>query len=348
MNMTIILDDFKKIAEVDKEKMADKLEEMPQQYRKAWEKAIKIKLPENYQDINQIVICGMGGSAIGGDLVKDFSKIPVFVSRDYNLPDFVGPKTLIILISYSGETEEVLNCLKGMKSKKIFIITSGGELEKKAKDLKLPFYKIVYSSIPRLSLPHLFIPLIKILEKIKVLKKEIKIENSLNLIIQLTQNFKIEVKIEKNFAKTLACKIYDHIPFVISSGKLEGVARRWKTQFNENAKNFSFFEILPEIKHNTIEGINFPDRGRDELFFLLLENNFDNEQNKKSFKILKDLLEKEGLRFETVFSQGQDLLSQKISLICLGDWVSFYLAILNQIDPSTTGNIRWFKEKLSK
>ncbi len=339
----VTLDNLNEIKKLDSGKVKEALEETPNQYQMAWQDT-DIKIPKNYKDVSQIVVCGMGGSAIGGDLAKNFSKLPLITIRDYNLPDFINDRTLIILVSYSGNTEEVLSCLEHAKRGKVFVITSGGNLLKKAKSLKLPFCKIDYFSSPRLSLPNLFVPLIKILEKLDILREKIDFKETISLLKDLKEEFKAEVEVEKNFAKTLAYNTFDHIPFVISSEEFGAVGRRWKTQFNENSKNFSFSETLPELKHNTIEGISFPGRAQDDLLFLLLESSADKPEIKKFFDKLKLFLEKESLRYKIVFGQGESLLSQKLSLIYLGDWVSFYLAMLNQVNPGPVEKIKWFKK----
>ncbi len=343
-----ILDDLAKIKKIDKEKMREKLQEAPCYYQKAMQEADKIKLPDDYGGIVQIIACGMGGSAIGADLASDFSKIPFFVNRGYNLSDFTDTNSLIILISYSGDTEEVLSCLEEAQKRqsKIFIITSGGILLKKARNLKLPFYQIVPSLPPRAALSYLFIPIIKILGKLGVLKEGIELESNVASLNQFNKEISLEIIQKNNPAKLLASKIYSHIPVVIASQKFEGVARRWKTQFNENAKNFSFFDILPELKHNTIEGLDFPVYGKNNLCFLLLRSDFDEMQVKKSFEALREFLIKEKIRTHLVSAPALDVLSQKMALIYLGDWTSFYLAILNRANPSTTKNIQWIKGML--
>lgn len=343
-----ILDDLAKIKKIDKEKMREKLIEAPIYHQKAIQEAEKIKLPDNYSEITQIIACGMGGSAIGADLASDFSKIPFFVNRDYGLPDFTGENSLIVLISYSGNTEEVLSCIEEARKKqsKIFIITSGGILLKKAQSLKLPFYQIAPSLPPRAALSYLFVPIVKILSKLGVLKEGIELESSVASLNKFNKEISLEIIQKNNPAKLLASEIYSHLPVVIASQKFEGVARRWKTQFNENAKNFSFFDVLPELKHNTIEGLNFPVYGKNNLYFLLLQSDFDEIPVKKSFEALREFLTKEKIKTHLISVPTLDILSQKMALIYLGDWTSFYLAILNRANPSTTKNIQWIKERL--
>ncbi|TSC95462.1 MAG: glucose/mannose-6-phosphate isomerase [Parcubacteria group bacterium Athens1014_10] len=343
--MITILDESKKIKKIDFDEMAKKLEEMPKEYQKAWQESEKIKLPKDYQNFQQIIVCGMGASAIGGDLAKNFSKMPIFVNRDYILPKFANKKSLIVLISYSGNTEETLNCLEEAKKNKnkVFIITSNGNLLKNAQKLKLPFYKIEYSSVPRLALPYLFTPLLKILEKLNFLKNTINFEKAFSSLSSFNDKNSLKTAEKNNFAKQLSQKIHNRLPIIISSGDLKGIARRWKTQFNENAKNCSFFDTLPELKHNTIEGLIFPRQIKNNLIFLLIQSNFDNTQIKNSFPLLKEFLKKEKLSFEVVNIQENDLFSQNLSLLCLGDWLSFYLSILNQINPSPVKKIDWLK-----
>ncbi len=348
------LDDIKQIKKLDKSGLANFIADLPEQCLKAEQQSQKIILSKNYQNTEKIVICGMGGSAIGGELIKDLTadqlKIPVIVNRDWNLPALVDQNTLVILVSYSGQTQETLSCAKKAikKKAKIFIITGGGELAKLAKKEKISVLKFNYQAPPRASLGYLFIPILVILEKLKFISlKSWSIKSSLGQLKKFSQAFDLEVPTEKNIAKYLAYFVFDHLPIIIAPTKMTGVARRWKTQMAENSKNFAFFEISPEILHNSIES-QFPWRLKDELVFLILEESKGKRESRKALKTFQKLLDKQNIRWESVPTFGTNLFIQTLSSVIMGDWLSFYLSMLNQTDPTPVNNINWLKKRLKK
>jgi glucose/mannose-6-phosphate isomerase len=295
----------------------------------------------------------MGGSAIGAELASDLPpallRKPLFVIRDYNLPKFVSKESLVVIISYSGDTEEPLSCFKQAQSTgaQIIIITNGGWLAKTAKDNKIPSYIFNYPAPPRDSLGYLFVPLVKILVLARVItEQEADLEKSFKLVKELVNKLKPEIETKQNQAKTLAYKICDHIPLIVGSGILQGVARRWKEQFNEHSKNAAFFDVLPALDHNTVEGFGFPTNFKDNVAVLLLTSSFDHMEMTKRFVYFKEYLMGADIVCEEIIGQGNDIWSQKLSQIVLGDWTSYYLALLNRIDPSAIPAINSLKGRL--
>jgi glucose/mannose-6-phosphate isomerase len=349
------LDDIKQIRELDKEKMADFIVDLPKQCLKAYQSSQKLNLSSiqnQTSNIQNIVICGMGGSAIGGDLIKsiinDYLSVPFLVIRDYQLPNFVNENSLVILVSYSGQTIETLSCAPDVlkRKSKIIVLTSGGDLEKLAEKNHWPIFKINYQSQPRAALAWLMMPLLVILEKLNLIDlKELEIEKSLELLEQFNQSFYPEIPTEKNIAKYLAYFCFDHLPVILSSEKFSAAARRWKTQFNENSKNFAIWEILPESFHNTIEN-DLPWRLKDEIVVLFFDSLLDEPTLRRSIKACQELLEEENIRWESIPSFGNNLFLANLAYVLLGDWVSFYLAMLNQADPTPVRKIQWLKAQI--
>lgn len=346
------LDDIKSIKELDKGKMADFIADLPKQCLKTYQQSQKINIQYSLFDIQHLVVCGMGGSAIGGDLIKTIINeqlsIPFSVIRDYQLPNYVNENSLVILISYSGETTETLSCAKKAIKRKspIIVIASDGELEKIAKENKWPIFKIDYQSQPRAALAWLTMPILVILEKLNLLNlKNFNLEENLKLLEQFGQNFRPNIPTEKNIAKYLAYFCFDHLPIIFASEKFTAAARRWKTQFNENSKNFAVWENLPESLHNTIEG-DKPWRLKDEFVFLFFDSSLDEPLFHQSAKIWQKLLNQENIRWEAIPSFGDNLFLANFAYVLLGDWVSFYLAMLNQVDPTPVEKIKWLKEQL--
>ena len=349
------LDNQQQIKKLDTEKMADFIAELPKQCLKAYHEANKITLPADYKKPSSgwknIVICGMGGSAIGGELAKNLTseqiEIPILINRSWSLPASIDKESLVILVSYSGETRETLSCAEAAANKKakIFVITSGGQLEKMAKKEKWPMFKFNYKAPPRASLAYLFMPILVILEKLSLIDfKNWQIEKSLATLDKFNQTFYPEIPTEKNIAKHLAYYVFDHLPIIIAPDKLAAAARRFKTQIAENAKNFVFFETIPEIFHNSVESF-LPEYLKNDIVFLILEDG-SGEQT-KCVVALQKLLDKEKIQWEKIPTFGNNLFMQVLSLTLVGDWLSFYLAMLNQINPTPVEKIQWLKTRIS-
>lgn len=351
-DQTPFLDDIEKIKEIDKSHYYSYIAEIPAQCETAYRQMSEISIPENYKNPQNVIICGMGGSAIGADLARTFLsndlKSPIIVHRDYELPAFINSNTLVICSSYSGETEEVLGSFyDGLAKKaKMFVIAGGGTLVELAKANNIPYYRFSYKSQPRATIGFVTMALLSLFEKIGIFNNSIDLGKTAQTLNRLISEISPEVPTEQNKAKLLAYKIYDKTLIVAGSGILSEAARRWKCQFNENAKAFAFFEILPELNHNMVEGIHFPKQTRDDAMYILLENSFDHQQNKKRFAILKELFNEYGVAYESVPAQGDTVLEQKLSSVIFGDYVSYYLAILNKIDPTPVETIQWAKKKL--
>lgn len=349
------LDDLKNISKIDKKNIRRNIIDFPSQCEEAFKEVQEVEIPEDYKDISQVVICGMGGSAIGGSLIKGLvekqANIPIIIKRDYTLPGFVNSNTLILAISYSGNTEEPLAVFRKAEEKKakLLAIFTGGELEEIVNQLKCPFYKFSYSAQPRATLGYLFTSVLYLLSKIGIIDIDKKdFQKSIDSLKKQISNLDVENPKEQNPAKKIAQKIHQNIPVIYGAEFLAEVSRRWKTQFNENSKNFSFFEILPELNHNTISGYDFPEEIKQKFFVLLLVSEFYHSRNRIRFDIIKDILYQKDIPFYEVKTYGKTPLSHLLSAILLGDFVSFYLAILNKVDPSPLEMVNYLKDRLSK
>ena len=274
---------------------------------------------------NKIVVCGMGGSAVGGDLLKVYmhnSKIPVFVVRDYKVPNFVDENTLLFAVSYSGNTEETLSAFEDAtrKKAKIVAVTSGGELGYKAKRV----IKIPSGLQPRAALGYLFFPVLGVLVNsniIEVNNNEIK---EMLDVLSNTNEF-------KSFGEKLAKKIQNKTPIIYASDLLGPVAYRWKTQFNENSKSPAFSHVFSEMNHNEIAG--YQTIGRDRFISIFIRDKNDNERIKKRMDITKEIISSK-IDVEEVFTKGEFLLPRIFSGIYYGDFASYYLALEKKIEPT--------------
>lgn len=345
-----ILDDLEKIKKIDQSSLVDSLIYLPQQFKNVWRDEKKIEAPANYQKVKNIVFCGMGCDRTTGDLVKKIVSqecfLPIEVLSDYQIPKYINKETLMVFLSYSGNTSETLFSLKSAQKKKakIFVISGGGRIIEIIRKYHLPSYQFLGSGPSRANLGYLISPLLILLSKLKFIniKKE-NFSSLINTLIKFNQLFDPQQKAEKNVAKYLAYQIFDRLPFIIGAEHLSPVAQRWKKEFNENSKSFSLAEEAPEVFHNTVEGIEFPSFLKNEILFLFLASDFYQSQTKQAFQVFKDILQKKDICFEYIPALGDNLLTQSLTSVLLGDWVSFYLAILNQIDPAPVKNIELIK-----
>ena len=348
------LDNLEIYRRYDPDGMRFHLHGLPRQCCQAWEEANKFAFPSDFKDIDKMVICGMGGSAIGGDLLRSLafklSKPLVFVHRGYDLPAFVDSKTLVIASSYSGNTEETLSTFTqalDINCKKL-AITTGGKLENLARESNLPVFTVDYSGQPRAALGYSFIPLIALLCKTGFLEdKSAEIEEMAQTLEALLRNVAEDVAISLNPAKQLASKLFGKLVVIYGAGILSTVAQRWKGQCNENSKTWAFYETFPELNHNAVVGYEFPGEMAGKVFVILLRCPSLHPRILARYQVTSEILEKAGVGHKIIDSQGKGHLTQVMSLVFLGDWVSYYLAILNHTDPTPVKAIDYLKKRLS-
>ena len=353
--MPYLLDDEKKIRERDKQNQAALIAALGEQIQHSLNAARGTKLPAPYVKTTAAIICGMGGSAIGGDIVAalppEYVRQPIHIVRDYSLPSYVTSKTMVIIASYSGNTEETISCMREAKRRKakIVAIAKNGSVVRAARRHAWPLYIIPDAVIPRASLGYQAGYLLSILRETKKISPRITSPASLlSLLSELNKSLVPANPTKHNFAKQAAYILHESIPLVIGSGILAPVARRLKDQINENAKQFSCFEFLPELNHNLGEGFSFPTTLPQHLTVVLLENDYDHQQIKKRYKVLKRLLTKKGIEHFSIPSAGNSVWEQKFSAVLVSDWISYYLAILNNVNPSPVPTIEWTKKQLTR
>ncbi len=256
---TELLDNLEKINSIDKSGMLNFSVNAAKHYREAAQSAEKIKV--DYPKPDNIVVAGMGGSGIGGDLLKDWAKtqlsVPIEVNREYKLPAYANKKTLVFITSYSGDTEESLGSfLDALKRKcMIYCVSSGGALLKYAEKHKVPYLQVPSGMPPRAALPYMLVPLLIYLEKaglVKGVKEELN--ETFDLLEKICEHNSPLKSINDNFAKTLAQNIGETVPVIYGFGFYRSVAQRFKQQFNENSKSAAKWEFFPELNHNEIVG----------------------------------------------------------------------------------------------
>lgn len=349
------LDDLLIYRRLDTSGMLNHLHEFPGQCQRAWEKVLSFELPQEYSTIDKVIILGMGGSAIGGEIVRALalaeSKVPIWVHRDYNLPLLVGEDTLIIASSYSGNTEETLSAFtESLKTPaKKLVLTTGGRLGKLAEKEGIPVFTIDYQAPPRAAFPYSFVPLLGILQKIGLLgDKSANLQQALLVLKKLSKDFVETTPLASNPVKQLATKLWGQIIVIYGAGILSPVAQRWKTQFNENSKTWAFFEFFPELNHNAVVGYEFASPLRKRMFVVLLHSASLHPRIQLGYEATAKLLAKSGISHEFVEATGKNSLAQVMSLVLFGDYVSFYLAMLNRIDPTPVDYIDFVKRYLAQ
>ena len=348
---------FKRIKELDKSNMLTLLLELDEQCREA--KGIGVNFDAKGicgDGIKNIVFTGVGGSAIGADVIRSYTtgemKIPIFVNRNYTLPNFVDENTLLFSSSYSGNTEETLSAYEEAKKKnaRIVAISSDGTLEKLAKEDSVPFIEIPTGIPPRCALGYSFIPLLLVLGKLGFIKNK---EKDIDEVVEVLGNLKSELgpnsSVEANLAKKLALALQRRYPIIYGANEhVDVVATRWRGQLAENSKHLSSHHVFPEMNHNEIVGWDFPEELMGQFVVIFLRDKKDHERVARRMDITRNMLKKKGITIVEVISKGKGLLSRMMSLIYIGDMASFYLAILNGVDPTPVDRVTYLKKELAR
>ena len=299
--------------------------------------------------ISHVMICGMGGSAVSGDYIQTYFEksleIPFTVQRNYYLPKYTNTNSLVLLISYSGNTEETISCLISAVKLKcpIIFIGSGGRIGEFCSKTGIPFFKIPSGYQPRASFPLLLFPILKILKSMNLIRFEDSIVTEIiEQLKKLRSIFKAEQKSDSNYSKTIALRLFNKIPIIWSPYLC--VANRFKNQINENSKQLALAEELPEFNHNHI--IGFEGLNQDNQYIVVIFR-FPSEHSNVSlrFEITKQVIESKVEIIELEILEG-DLITQLVSATYIGDYISMYLAILNGKDPSTVESIDYLKKEM--
>ncbi len=346
------------ITETDKSNMFDILKNFHKQISEAVEigKSSDVLSFDKY-GIKNVVINGLGGSAIGGDLIRSYthynSEVPVYINRNYFLPEFAGKDTLSVISSYSGNTEETISAYKESKNRecRIICISSGGNVEKMAMKYKDWFIKIPGGLQPRCALGYSFFVLLMVLSKFPFLLQENSmIEDVEDVIENIKRNSEIYslFDTEKNKALKIAELLQNKLPVIYSSNDiLDVVNLRWRGQISENAKQLAYGNLYPEMNHNELVGW---EKNRDilnKIIVVFLKDIDDNERIKMRMEITEEIYKKYADNVISVSGEGKTRLERIFNLIYLGDWVSYHLALLNKVDPTPVDAITYLKEKLS-
>lgn len=353
-----ILDDLDKIRKLDKSNAYQSIELLDKQCWDAWQKVQAIKIPKNYQGFQNIIVCGMGGSSLGAHVIQNLYRqalpLPLIITRDYHLPGFVDQNSLVILSSYSGNTEEILACSQEAIKRKLrcFVITTNGQLAEFAAKNQFPGYLIkpTYNPCgqPRMAIGYSIFGQLSLFAKLKLIRlNEKKVRQTLRLIERTKKQYSVNLPTERNKAKQMAMRLEKKIPILVSAEHLVGASHVFNNQLNENAKQIAIYYEIPELNHHLLEGMGFPKSNPKNLLFVFAQSGLYHPRNQRRIEITKEVLNGCQIKHCQIQMTGKTKLEQVFELIQFGAFAAFYLSMLNNLDPSPIPWVDFFKKKLA-
>jgi glucose/mannose-6-phosphate isomerase len=301
-----------------------------------------------------VLVVAMGGSAIGGDLVSGIAgsrlRVPLIVHRDYELPAWANERTLVVAASHSGETVETLGAARAARERglPLVVISTGGELGRQASSDGTPFLRYESGGSPRAAIGFGLGILHELLVSAGLIADPDPIGPAVETLDALLERNAAGVETDANPAKQLAWSMFGRIPVVYGAGPMTAVARRWKTQLNENTKSWAMFEPMPEANHNTIEGSLNPRELSDALYVVQVRDPSEPPEIAQRYRVVEELLGERATNRSVVWGEGPSTLARVLSALAFGDLVSVYLAILYQTDPTPVTLLAMLKERLAR
>jgi glucose/mannose-6-phosphate isomerase len=349
------LDDLEYFKKLDTLNMLAEIDGLPDQLQRAWDLGATQPLPK-LDGIRTIVIAGMGGSAIGADLVaasvSSSIRVPIIVHRDYGLPAFaLGQQTLVICSSHSGNTEETLDSFESALENgcSLVVICTGGELAKRAEEKKIPVWRFEHSGQPRAAVGFSFGLLLSLLSRLMLIPDpSADLAEAVSAMKKSQAHLRADVPAALNPAKRYAGQLVGRWVTVMGAGILAPVARRWKGQVNEIAKAGANFEFLPEANHTTLAGIINPaEMLNSRTMTLFLSSPSDHPRNKLRSIFTRQIYMVEGLNTDAIDARGDSPLAHIWTLILFGDYMTYYLAMAYGVDPTPVDALVNFKNSMA-
>jgi len=328
---------------------------LPRHCEEAWLATRKLSLPAGYAEINRIVVAGMGGSAIAGDFLRalafEESEVEVTVVRGYDLPRWLDDRTLIVACSHSGNTEETLSAFAAAlktPARKV-VITTGGRLAEMAAAADVPALTYAFPPLPRAAFGHAFTRLLAIAQAAGALAvTDASIAEAVAAVETVRSKIAADVPESNNPAKALARRLRGRLPLMIGAGFVAPVASRWRTQLNENADHFAFWDELPELDHNLVVGLLHDAELVRATHAVFLDHESLSPRIRLRYGPTIRLFEGAGMTVERFVIPEKSRLAAQFAAVHFGDFVSFYLGMLNGARPAENDNIDWLKEQLAK
>jgi glucose/mannose-6-phosphate isomerase len=350
------LDDLDHYQKIDTQNMAADIGGLPDQLAAAWEMGLKQALPA-MKKIGRVVISGMGGSAIGADLlaayVAPFAAVPVFVHRDYDLPACAaGPETLVVCSSHSGNTEETLSGYVAARAEQCSLVclSRGGKLGDLASKDRVPLWKFEHAGQPRSAVGFSFGLLLALFVRLGLIPDQAgPLADAVAAMKRSQPKLAPDTPAARNPAKRYAGQLMGRLVVIMASGHMAPVARRWKGQINEIAKAAAVFEALPEADHNTLQGHMFPENTLNaHSMTLFLRAPSDHPRNRLRSDLTRQALMLEGMNTDYIDARGDSALAHMWTTILFGDYMAYYLAIAYGVDPTPIPALEAFKKSLSE
>ncbi|MGB4594955.1 MAG: bifunctional phosphoglucose/phosphomannose isomerase [Anaerolineaceae bacterium] len=339
----------------DPENMLSYIDALPEDFEKAWVLGHELPLPE-VKDLRQIVISGMGGSAIGGDFLASYladrCPVPIISRRNYGLPAFArGPETLVVCSSHSGNTEETVSGFKTAQDAgcSVLALCTGGYLADLTIEHKNPLWLFEHHGQPRTAIPYSFGLLLALVERLGLVQNvESEVVDAIATMRTQRGLLTDSSPLAQNPSRRLAGQLQERNVAIFGAGENEVIARRWKTQINELAKSWASFEGLPEMNHNTLAGLLNPESLYERTSAIFLRAPLDHQRNQMRLDATMQAFLQAGVMTDAVWAKGTTKLAQMWSLLQFGDYVSYYLALLYEVDPTPVESLTALKQRLSK
>jgi glucose/mannose-6-phosphate isomerase len=358
-NDSSVIDSREAIGKLDKANVLGSIEALADQVKHAWQSTQALNFSVDTARVQNVVVTGMGGSGLGPDIFKhlfaDTLSVPFEIYNGYQLPAYVSEHSLVVLSSYSGGTEETVSCAKAVKATgaQVLVITSGGELGKIAAAENYPAYIIdpVHnpSGQPRMAIGYAVFGLIGLLGKAGLVKiTDEQVAEIITTIISTSEKLGPETLAQENQAKLLAFNCVERRPILVGSEFLVGAVHTATNQFNENAKIYADFKVLPEINHHLLEGLRFPKSNAGSHYFIFFNSKLLQARNQKRLQLSQQVMEKNGMDAITVDLTADTKFAQVFELLTLMSYTNFYVSMLEGIDPGPIPTVDWFKEQLGK
>jgi glucose/mannose-6-phosphate isomerase len=352
------LDDLQTMHQLDAANMLGEIDALPAQLEQAWQAGLSMPLfPAGGAPIERVLLSGMGGSAIGADLVSAFlaplCPLPISLSREYEPPAWVhGPSTLVIASSHSGNTEETLAAFDASLERdcRLLVLCTGGELERRAMAADVPVWKFTHAGQPRAAVGFSFALLLSAFIRLGLAgnpqDRRAEFEQALRQMRSQQETLKIDVPVARNPAKRLAGQLVGRWVNVYAAGALAPVARRWKGQINELAKAGAGFELLPEADHNALAGTLNPEAILANTFTLFLDCTSNHPRNRLRLDLTRQAFLAAGLNTDAYLAQEGSALAQMWSALHFGDYMAYYLAMAYGVDPTPVEALQDFKASM--
>lgn len=354
------LDDQKIYKKLDKHLVGKSIECLPSQIKQVLEDLKNLKIPKEYSQVSRVVVNGMGGSSLGAYMIKSMFteslKVPFAVESGYVLPKYVNKDTLYIIVSYSGTTEEPISTYqeakkRGAKISAILENNPNSALYKLVKKDNIPAYifnpKNNPSNQPRLGVGYTVFGIIALIMRAKLIS--IKSQEIIDHVAYLNKNsekLKADISSKNNNAKKIAIAMQNRIPILTGAEHITGNLHAMRNQINECAKQFSCYLVLPDLNHYAMEGLVMPKTNKDNLIFFFIDSKLYHPRVQLRAKLTKQVVQKNKIKTISFELKAKNKLGQALETLQLGSWISYYLGMLNSVDPVKIPWVDWFKKEL--